>query len=309
MNKKLLILIAALLILAVLAFGPAGDLLTILALPFTALGAALRWLSLSGGVGNLLALILYALVCLTPVLLWRKTKRAGEDWLLVLMSAVLVLVLYLMVNPALRPGMLQNQVGDVIYAGAVWSVLITWGVMKLLRSSDRVLDANIYGALRLFLLTCAASCLLQGFGLGFAGLRERITALQEGNTMFGVNLWPTYIFFALDFAAGAMEQGMLALIFLRGSELLTELERDPYSDGSVAAGRQVSLWCKRTLIAASAADLALNLGQVFCAGMLHNVDVTVRLPIASMAVAFGMLALTRLLVQGKELKDDNDLFI
>lgn len=309
MNKKLLILISALLILGALAFGPAQDLLTALALPFTALGAVLRWLSLSGGVGNALALGIYAAACLVPVLLWRKTRRAAEDWLLVLMSAVLVLVLYLMVNPGLRPGLMQNKVGDVVYAGAVWSILITWGVLKLLRSSDRILEANIYSALRLFLLICAASCVLQGFGLGVADLRERITALQESNTMFGVNLWPTYIFFALDFAAGAAEEGLLALIFFRGADLLTELERDPYSAECVAAGAQVSLWCRRTLIAASVADLALNLGQVFCAGMLHNVDVTVHLPITAMAVAFGMLALTRLLVQGKELKDDNDLFI
>ena len=309
MNKKLLILICALVILAVLAFGPAGDILTALTLPFTALGTLLRRLSLSGGIGNAVALGLYAAACLAPLLLWWKTKRAAEDWLLVLMSAVLVLVLYVMVNPALRPGLMQSRVGDVVYAGAVWSVLITWGVLKLLRSSDRVLDGNIYAALRLFLLICAASCVLQGFGLGIAALRERITAVQEGNTMFGVNLWPTYLFFALDFAAGAMEEGLLALIFFRGAELLTELERDPYSAECVSAGQRVSIWCKRTLMAASVADLAMNLGQVFCAGMLHDVDVTVRLPISAMAVSFGMLALTRLLVQGKELKDDNDLFV
>lgn len=309
MNRKTLTLILAVLVLGLLAFGPAGDILTLLALPFTALGGTLRWLSLSGGAGNGLALVLYGLVCLGPVLLWWRSGRKAEDWLLVLLSLTLVFVLYLMVNPGLRPGLMQNEVGDVVYAGAVWSILVTWGVLKFLRSSDAILEQNIYGALRLFLLICAAECLLEGFGLGFANLRERIGALQAENTMFGVNLWPTYIFFTLDFAAGAAEEGLLAIIFWKGADLLKALEQDPYGGACVAAGERVSVWCKRTLMVTVSADLALNLGQVFCAGMLHDLSVTVRLPITAMAVSFGMLALTRLLTEGKELKDDNDLFI
>lgn len=309
MNKKTLTLLLAALVLALLAFGPAQDLLTLLALPFTALGGVLRWLSLSGGIGNAVALILYAAVCLCPVLIWWRTGRKAEDWLLVLLGLVLVFVLYLMVNPALRPGLMQNEVGDVVYAGAVWSILLTWGVVKLLRSSDAILEKNIYGALRVFLLICAAECLLEGLGLGFAGLRERMETLQENNTMFGVNLTPTCIFYALEFAADAVEKCLLALVFWKGADLLTALEHDPYSGACVTAGEQVALWCKRTLMAAAVTDLALNLGQIFCAGMLYDVSVTVRLPITAMAVSFAMLALTRLLTQGKELKDESDLFI
>lgn len=309
MNKKTWLLAAAVVLTGLLAFAPAGDILTALALPFTLLGAGLRWLSLSGTVGNLLSLALYAGVCLIPVLLWWKSGRKAEDWLLALLSFVLVFVLYLMVNPALRPGMLQNEVGDRVYAGAVWSVLITWGVLKLLRCSDDLLDRNIYRALRIFLMICMAQCLVQGFGLGFADLRERIGALQEGNTMFGVNLWPTYILLTLDFAASALENGLTALILWKGVKLLEELEADPYGDGCVTAGREAGLWCRRTLTAVFAASLALNLGQVFFAGMLHDVSVTVRLPVSALAVSFAMMALTRLLTQGKELKDESDLFI
>lgn len=309
MNKKLLVLLLALTVLAVLAFGPAGDILAAMALPFTALGALLRGMSLSGGIGNALALGVYGAVCLIPLLVWWRSGRRGEDWLLVLLSVVLVLVLYLMVNPALRPGMLQNEVGDVVYAGAVWSVLVTWSVLKLLRSGETILERNIYRALRIFLLICAAECLMEGFGLGFADLRERIAALWEGNTMFGVNLGPTYCFLILGFLADAVEQGLLAWIFWKGVKLLEELEADPYGGGCAAAGREAALWCRRTLKIVSLSNLALNLGQIFLAGMLQDVSVTVRLPVTSLAVAFGLLALTRLLTEGKELKDDNDLFI
>lgn len=309
MNRRTWTLILAALILGLLALGPAGDILTALALPFTALGAMLRWLSLSGFLGNALSLMVYAGVCLIPVLAWWKSRRLAEDWLLVVLSMVLVFVLYLMVNPGLRPGAMHNEVGDVIYAGAVWSVLITWGVLKLVRSSDAILDRSIYRALRIFLLIVAAQCLVQGFGLNIAALRERIRALQEGNTMFGVNLVPTYLFFLLDAAACAMEQGLTALILYKGVKLLEALEADPYGEGCVTAGREAGSWCRRTLVAVSAASLALNLGQVFFAGLLHDVSVTVRIPASALAVSFGMMALTRLLTEGKALKDDNDLFI
>lgn len=309
-GKRLIVpVLVGLAALAVMIPGSGGDLLTVLAGPFVAAGSVLRTLSLSGGIGNGVSLAAYMLLCLWPLVIWWRSERRAEDWLLVVLCGVLVFVMYLMVNPGLRPGLMQNEVGDVIYAGAVWSILVSWGILKLLRSSDAILEGNIYRALRIFLAICAGSCIVNGCILGLSGLMDRIRTLQEGNTMFGVNLWPTYVMYALDFAAGALEDGLLAVVFLKGVALLSELELDPYSAGCVKAGEQVALWCRRTLGISAAADLGLNLMQVFLAGMLHDVSVTVRLPITAIAVCFAMLALTRLLGQGKAIKDDNDLFI
>ena len=49
--------------------------------------------------------------------------------------------------------------------------------------------------------------------------------------------------------------------------------------------------------------------QIVLAERLTYIDISVRIPVLSMAICFGMTALTKLLVRGKELKDDNDLFI
>ena len=43
--------------------------------------------------------------------------------------------------------------------------------------------------------------------------------------------------------------------------------------------------------------------------MLMNIHVSVSFPVMGMAVCFAMLAVTKLLVRGKALKDDNDLFV
>ena len=64
--KGLLCLEAALCLILGLALRPAGGVPSVLAFPFAPLGRALRALSLSGGAGNVCALILYALFCLLP---------------------------------------------------------------------------------------------------------------------------------------------------------------------------------------------------------------------------------------------------
>jgi hypothetical protein len=40
-----------------------------------------------------------------------------------------------------------------------------------------------------------------------------------------------------------------------------------------------------------------------------NVDFQLRLPVLSLAVTFGLMALVRLIDQGKALKEDNELFV
>ncbi len=309
MKKYLYLLLLGAAILAGVVLGPGGDVLLWLAWPFTALGALLRNLSLSGGIGNALSICLFALVSLAPLYGWCRSRRRAEDWLLVAMALVLGFVLYLMVNPGLRPALMQNEVGDVLYAGAIWSLAITWGILKLLRSGEDILSGNIYRALRIFLLILAAELLVTGIAGGFSSLWGRMEALDAGNTMPGVRLGTTKVFFVVDFLVSALEKGLLSWILLKSVNLLKLLETEPYSGEALRAGLDVGNWCRNTLAAVSLSSLALNLGQVFFAARLHNIDLTVRIPVGSLALAFGILALTRLLTAGKELKDDNDLFI
>lgn len=310
MKKEKLLLLLTAVLAAVLSFVPnvGGGIFGALTLPFTALGWLLRTLSLSGGAGNVAAIALYALVCCIPLIFWRRSKRKGEDWLLVLLCGVLALVLYYMVNPNLRHSLLQNHVGDTVYASAVWSTIVTWGVLKLVRSGEERLERNIYRILRIFLLLCAASCLMEAFGTGLAGLRQGF----ERNSMdygFGIVKEPTYLFLILDYLALAAEKGLTAVVLYKGSTLLEELEADPFSEECVRAAGEVSRWCRQSLVIISLTVLALNIGQLLMSGLLLNVYLTVNFPVMGMAVSFAMLAVTKLLVRGKELKDESDLFI
>lgn len=311
MRKKQFWVILAAACAAVFAVVPVsgGDILTVLALPFTAAGAGLRALSLSGGAGNAAAIVLYLVLCLSPLALKGKRRWQREDWLLVLGCGVMAWVLYLMVNPGQRPPLMNSDAGDFSYAGCVWSVLAAWGVLKLMRSGEHIRQANIYKALRIFLLIWAVQCVVEGFGLELWYLRSEIAYLNEVNTATYVNLWPSYLFAGLDFAAAAAEEGMLAVVLTKGIGLLEALEQDPYGEECVQRCHEAERWCRQMLVLLTLISLALNLGQMMFCGLLHNMRFELRLPVLSLAVAFGMLALTRLLSQGKALKDDNDLFI
>lgn len=311
MKKERIWLLIAVALALVLAFVPTagGKVLGLLALPFTALGSLLRTMSLSGTAGNIAAIVLYALVSAIPLLFWWRGKRKTEDWLLVLLCGVIALVLYYMVNPNLRHTYWRNEVGDVIYAGAFWSCLVTWGVLKLVGSGEALVKRNIYRALRIFLLLCAGSCILRAFGTNLSSLLVQLRYYGEMETPFGVVKTPTYIFLLLDFAATAAENGLIALVLYKGAKLLQELEADPFGAGCVKAADEVSALCRRTLMIVALTSLALNLGQVLLSSVLLNVTLEVRIPVFGMAVAFSVMALSRLLTQGKELKDESDLFI
>ena len=307
-ERNLLLVTAALSLVLGFVPGAGSGVMGVLALPFVAAGWGLRALSLSGGVGNVISIILYALICAVPLVFWWRSRRRTEDALLVLLSGVLAVVLYYMVNPNLRQSVMQNEVGDAVYAGAVWSTLVTWGLLKLLYTGAWNREKNVYRALRIFLLLCAASCLVDCFGTGTARIVHNLRLRQAVNGSLdytGLDM----AFLVLTFLAAAVEKGLCAWVLYRGAALLEELERDPFGAGCVAAAERVSRSCRDCLTFMSLTALALNIAQILLAPLLRNIAVSVSIPVLGMAVCFALLTVTRLLVRGKELKDDNDLFV
>ena len=292
-----------------LALSDSGSVLSVLAQPFDVIGRMLREMSLSGAAGNVAAIVIYGLVCLSPLGLFWKRRPRKEDGLLVACSALLFYVMYQMVNPHRILPLLDQNVGKMILGGAVYSLLIAWGILKLLRSAAVSSGNQMYRALRIFLMICAAECFVAAFGVGMMELRSDLAAVRAANTAPGLNLMPTYVTLFAKFGVSALEYSLDAVVMLQGMKLLGELERDPYSQGCVAEAEKTNRLCVKTLALITLSSMALNVIQAVALNFLHNIDVTVRIPVMSMAVVFGTLALTRLLAQGKEIKDDNDLFV
>ncbi len=301
--------IPLLIILPVMA-PESGNLMMALAWPFIKAGEILRDLSLSGGMGNLAAIGLYVMLCIAPLLLIRKGDGWRVNGLLILGSAVMFWVMWLMVNPGMMPAVMRNQVGKGIYVGAIYSVIITWAVLKLMTRADMTVQSKIYEALRIFLLICAGQFVFVGLGMGMGEFRIGMSQLAESNSALpDMEIMPTVVFLAMDYGFGLMENMLVAWILILGTRLLDAMEEDPYSELTHKMCRTIFVWCKKTIPLVAMTNLILNLGQVLLAPILLNVQMELRLPTLSLAVAFGMMALTRLLEEGKNIKEDNDLFI
>lgn len=313
MNRKTLVKLLVLAVCSALVFlltpGNGGSILIVAAIPFTLLGKGLRALSLSGSAGNTAAIVIYATVCMLPLALVLKKKKDREDWLLILCSVMLFYVLYLMINPGLMPKGMSSDVGSVILSGTVYSIFISWGILKLLRKGETMEKDSGYNALRILLGACAALYIMAGFGIGAGELKSEIEAVRAGNTMPGQNLVDTYIFLFLIFAVQALEYTLDACLMVFGIELIKELELDPYSESCVFIAEALSKKSRVYLTTILLSNVALNVAQLLDSSRLNNIDATVRIPVFSVALCLGCVALTRLLGQGKELKEENDLYI
>jgi len=106
----------------------------LLSFPLTALADGLGRLSLSGRTGNAFSVVLYALICLIPVftLLFKLKKNTFRrvDSLLVLMSAVLFAVMYLLINPSEMGLQGEFDGAPALVAFSFWSLFVGYLVLK-----------------------------------------------------------------------------------------------------------------------------------------------------------------------------------
>ena len=288
-----------------------------MAFPFEQIGLLLRALSLSGWAGNIAALLLYAAVSLIPAAaLLVLAKRRGfqrEDWLLVLLSAALFAVLYLMINPALIGPLFGGTsglaVGKAVLGGALYSVLCGYailGVLRLFFTGDTG-KLQKYMAVLLYLLNLLFIWL--AFGACFGKLLDSVATLQAGNTGEGQQLGSSYVFLALQFLVDALPYVLDVFVVFAALRVLDELCADRYSQASLTAVNRLSRLCGAALAATVLANIGINLLQLLFAGTLRVINASVQVPILSIAFVLAVLLLTRYIAENKRLKDDNDMFI
>ena len=309
-NRLLTITLGAEAALCVLfcALGGAAD--AVLTFPLAPIGGWLRRLSLSGSLGNGAAIVIYALICLLPagLFLFRrlKGKRHWEDLLLPVVSAALFYSLYLLINPALAEARYSLMAKPALN-GLVWVLIAAWLVLALLRLAfaDRQ-GAEKCGKLILFALAAVyVFCLFYQFPAEAIG---EIGALNEANTVrSGLELsWFVIVLRALEEAVPCA-LSLFALYLSR--KLLDTAVEDRFSEGTLMLSQRLARFCRAALTAEVLVCAGVYLLQLVLAPQLRSISFQVEFPVSCVAVALAALLLSRLLGEGKELKEDNDLFV
>jgi hypothetical protein len=288
-----------------------------MAFPFEQIGAGLRALSLSGGAGNAAAVALYAALGLLPVavlpFLGRRRKLFAEDWLLGLLSVSLFAILYFMVNPGVidsfTGGAAGQAVGKAVLGSVAYSIVCGYFVLRALRIFFQSDAEKLTHYMSAALGALGMLFVYMIFGACFSGLLDSVAALRAGNEGNENLLGASYVFLGIQALANALPYALDICVVSAALRLLNEFRADRYSPETVAAAGRMSKLCTGALAAAVLTSVAFNLFQLLFVKTLTVVNVSVNIPVVSVAFVLAALMLTRFVAENKQLKDDNDMFI
>lgn len=303
---------AVLLLLIVLLGGEATQWQAgLLSFPFAQIGAGLRALSLSGAIGNSIAVVLYLLLSLVPVgiLVWRSRRRrlVPEDSLLVGLSLFLFVMFYVMINPGEIPLLLtgdgevlaaQKAVGQSLFGGSAYAILLAYLVLRLLRRFRGADRQRLQDDLKILLRGLAVCLVFVIFGLSFSAFWSARTAV-DGLVFLAFLRW-----------VGEMMPYLLdVVVILTVLELLQAMKADRYGEETMRQAHRVSRLCTGSLAACLVTTVVLNLLQLLFLNQLADVSIQVVFPLFGIAFLLGVLLVVKFLEENRALKADNDLFI
>lgn len=298
----------------------------IMGFPFKLIGEGLRWLSLQGGIWDLLAWVLYIGISLVPIayLLYKvKVRRVpfcGADFWLVLISLSLFAVLYIMINPGILPEE-YLLMGGVEFCVTLWSEIVLYLVLvmcKAVKAAKACGEARLLQYLRLGMIVLAVA--LAAFSvLGiFTELLPEIEAIRNGNSsaiddlswelgmadpleMSAMGMWMVYLLRQISVVA--------EIVVIRyGLKLLRAIEADRYSDATIAAAKNLGDVCLTATIVIAVMPLLINLLQLGWSG-LHVLQYQYTLPIVPILMIVGVYLLAHYFAADKAVKEENDMFI
>ncbi len=288
----------------------------ILAFPFEQIGAGLRLLSLSGFLGNVVAILLYSAFCLSPcaVLLLRKPHKFFlEDIFILLFSLSLFFVIYQMVNPggiAIAGGFAEGlPIAKAVLGGTVYSLLASVVILRMLRLfySSEENKVQRYLLVLLFLINMLFVAVI--FSGGVNELIRSFAVVKVNNSgnerLFGIN----YFFMGLRFAVDYLAYAFNISIVFGAMTLLQNVTQNQYSDDTIASAKKLSKICGVALCAVVCSNVVFNILQILFAKQLFKVNSSIQIPLFSTAFVLVCLLFTRLIKENKELKDENDSII
>lgn len=302
---------------------------TIIAFPFEQTGNLLRQLSLSGEAGNVLAIIIYVLLSLSPCIVGLCLKKKGSfcrvDYLLFVLSAFLFGVLYYMINPGLFTVPVAGS-GKLLLGGSFYSFLLGYLLLRILKKTaeadmsglQRGLRVMLYAAFVLFAgLTAVELCYSLPAAIRTAGMENSagLAPGMENGLSFaggveeGASLTVTCFFLAFQSAVNVLPYVLNLYLLFLAIRAVNELLREPYSDKAVAAVKQVGVRSRQALALVVISGMTFHAAQLLCRNKLSRITVTASFPLISVLFLLAILMVAKYVEENQKLKRDNELFI
>lgn len=291
---------------------------SILTFPFEQIGWGLRQLSLSSAIGNIFAIIIYLMVGAIPCGIFFMLKKKGihckMDYMLWLLSVLLLVVLYYMINPGLLSTSMLGS-GKTLLAGTFYSIVVGYLVLRVIMAKKGTDLEGLQKALRLVLIlvmllfawAVVAECALN--------LPAAIQKVQEGNSVSNdfffeaPNLTMTYVFLVLQCVVNALPNGLSAVGVFFCIKALDELLQNSYSEKAVVLVKRIAIFCKKSLIAVVVSGMVFNLAQMIFSSQLYQMNISVNIPLFAILFMLVIHVMARYIEENHRLQEDNNLFI
>lgn len=273
---------------------------TATAFPFEQIGGLLRILSLSGVVGNIIAILLYVGICLVPSMVYLqlyKKKKAGKvDLLLPVLSLVLLLVIYYMINPGLFivtvPGSSKMMLGMLFYS-VFFGYLILRILDKCMKSNTEWLEKSLRILLFFVVMVFVYNIIVECLG--------KLFPVEEWNVSF--------VFNSLRSVVDALPLVLDIVIIFGGIQLLDAMKKDRYSEEAIFSAEKLAKICIHSLVITILSGIALNALQVVFRNQLNDVNLVINIPLLSILFTLAVLILAKYIRETQKMKEELDMFI
>lgn len=282
---------------------------SVIAFPFEQIADGLSAISKAGRWGNGIAAALWVGISAIPAMIALRYDRDKKTLLerisLFLLSGVMLLAFYGMVNPRFfsllvsegLPG--TTKIIKSVFGVSVWATVILYIVLRLIRLFRRGSKEQLFKYMRTIL--CVLCIIITAFAVN--SLTNGIVSLFEPSQTgadrgFGV----------FCFAAEIVPYLFDIAVIIQGMELLDIAAREE-QDGIAEAAKRLSDICCLALGITTAITAVTDVIQIFVMRWLSNASFTANIPIIDITFVVMILLFSRLLIDNKRLRDDNNLFI
>lgn len=290
----------------------------IMSFPLEQIGWGLRQLSLSGAVGNVFAIIIYLGIGAIPcgIFFWLRSKKKDckVDYLLLLLSVMLLVVLYYMINPGLLAVSMLGS-GKIFMGGTFYSVLVGYLVLRFilkkqttdLESLQKSLRIVLVFVMILFAWSVVAECAVN--------LPAAIQSVREGNSVSDTfffeapDLTMTYVILVFQSAVNALPNGLCAVVIFFCIKTLDELLQNSESEKAVEMVKKITVFCKKSLVVVVVSGMMCNLAQILLSSQLYYMHISVNIPVFAIVFMLVIHIMARYIEENQKLKEDNSLFI
>ncbi|WP_434797738.1 hypothetical protein [Terrisporobacter vanillatitrophus] len=280
--------------------------------PFDLIGESLRRLSLASIIGNIVALLIYMLICLIPTFIYLCKYKKGNnkeiDYILIGISAYLFYVIYQFINPMELYSLLPDELygssnfisfGKLSVSMMFYIIIISYFVLlssKSLSSQEKTNNKKALKSLQIILVLFLISNIILIFYFGMFELLNK--ANNSG-----------FLFYIIKYILSVSPMIMSMIVMFVGIKLINDFRENQYGEAVLEGIKKIYEYSKITVYLSVISSLFINGIQLISASSIRDINMFLSVPFIPLIVAFVGIILCKYFQESKSLYDDNNTII